>query len=106
MVMPAAREPAIIFAIAYAARKFVGIPVGISQMRRRKLFYFQPVMVLGDYRPGADRGNESAWELQQLVRDKCDRNRTADVRRNRIACKRPTPLLRISLLRRLNRSDE
>jgi hypothetical protein len=61
----------------------VGISVGIGSNRRRKLL--QLVMVLGDCRPGAGHGNASQENSSSLVRDKCDRNRTADARWNRIA---------------------
>jgi hypothetical protein len=37
---------------SYAARRLVGIPVGIGNNRRRKLLYIQMVIAVVEYRPG------------------------------------------------------
>ncbi|MCK1639652.1 hypothetical protein IVA95_19145 [Bradyrhizobium sp. 157] len=44
---------------ANTARHLVGISGGIDKSRRRNVLQIQFVMLVGDCRPGADRGNEA-----------------------------------------------
>ena len=90
--MSAAEELAVLFLRANTARHLVGISVGIGSNRRRTIFQIQLVMVLGDCRPGAGRGNESA--IQQLVRDWRDWNRTADALELNCNARRRAPTVR------------